>query len=168
MLGSSTSILSHLQFYEFLSDWIPITNGEIIVKIEDMSTLSTQFYIKTKPGINLSNMIAVDFLSEDLENLGSMKISTKGIEFEIHCSTDTFSDRYNGTELQSGIWSFQQTNQALIVRFNDEEVYLFATDDDCLREEIKAIEFEEKLSQTSVAYSGDIIDGKFYLKYDYV
>ena len=168
MQGSSNSKLSQLNFHENVSDWIPITNGEIIVKIKDMSTLSSQFYIKTKPGINLSNMIAVAFLSEDLENLGNLKISTKGIEFEIHCSADTFTDRYNGTELQSGIWSFQQTNQALIVRYNDEEVYLFATDDDCLREEIKAIEFEEKLSQTSVAYSGDIIIGKFYFRKGYV
>ena len=153
-----------------------MTNGQIIVKLLEMS--STRFYIRTSPPTLPSSLaMRVDFLSDHLEKLASLKISSEGLEFDVICSGgdegDTgegslgdegvIRDIYREGVLQSGNWSFQKTEDWFTVRLDGDDFYLFPVSEECLGEEIRAVEFEEEINGASLFYAGNIAQCKFLL-----
>ena len=117
----------------------------------------------------------VDFLSGHLEKLASLKISSEGLEFDVFCSEGdegvnggaspgdegVIRDIYREGVLKSGNWSFQKTEDWFTVRLDGDDFYLFPVSDECLGEEIRAVEFEEEINGASLFYAGNIAQSEF-------
>lgn len=139
-----------------------MTDGQLIVLLDHMSDNSTAFRIQTKEASALGprDRIAIDFLSKGLENLGGIVIGPTGLHLRLICSAEkVIRDHYREGVIKSGIWSFQLANKVLTVRYNGTDFYMF-NDNDCLNEEINAVEFEEEINGASNLYDGDIIERK--------
>ena len=125
-----------------------------------MSSNSTQFKIITKSRLAASDKIAIVFLSSGFEKMGSLTIGPEGLRFEIYCSGELMVDYYQEGVIKPGEWSFQKVSDMLTIRHDGDDFYVLTADDDCLNEEIRAIEFEELADGASVVYSGMVVKGK--------
>ena len=135
--------------------------GTTTVVLKHFLTNTTRFEIKTKQLLDPSDRIAVEFLSRDLEKLGSITIGHEGLKFEMNCSgEDKIEDQYHDGIIESGIWSFMQNSTMMTVLFNGEYFYMFDIYDGCVTSEIKAVQFNEKTDGASQFYKGINVTGK--------
>ncbi|KAL5272526.1 hypothetical protein ACHWQZ_G000654 [Mnemiopsis leidyi] len=140
-------------------DWIPVTDGKLIVKLQDM--ISTKFYIKTAPSPLPSSLsIKVNFLSGYLDKLASLEISSEGLQFEVFCAGQgdegVIRDFYREGVLQSGDWSFQKTENWFTIRVNGDDFFMFPASQECFGEGIRAVEFREEINGASRFYAGNV------------